>query len=70
MGDDVVRPHSYVDFLHAFWSRGYVDVDCVLDGVEERLERGVAVELPLVAGEVDISRVAGVHFCRWLTVGG
>jgi hypothetical protein len=70
LGDDVVRPRSYVDFMHAFWFRGKVGVDCVLDGVKQRLERRVVVELPLVAGEIDISRVAGVHFCRWLTVGG
>ena len=61
LGDDVVRPHSYVDFLHAFWSRRKVGVDGVLDGVEHRLERRVAVELPLVTGEIDVSRVPRVH---------
>jgi hypothetical protein len=55
--------------MHAFWFRGKVGVDCVLDGVKQRLERRVAVELFLGAGQFDVSRVAGVH-CRWLTAGG
>ena len=57
--------------MHAFWSRGQVDVECVIDGIYESVE-GWGVLLALGTGYFDMSSVAGVHGvgCRWLTAGG
>jgi hypothetical protein len=55
--------------MHAFWSRGQVDVECVIDGIYESVEGG-GILLALSPSDFDMSSVAGVHFCVWLTAGG
>jgi hypothetical protein len=57
--------------MHAFWSRGQVDVECVIDGIYESVEGG-GILLALRTSDFDMSSVSGVHCvgCRWLTAGG